>query len=82
MVTTMLPVLGILLSLPDMDVLEHFWLTRININWELLDFVDTGDINHQVLNLSWGHTSLRMTLGSHLSPRTHPGYGLLCSVSS
>ena len=45
----MLPVLGILLSLPAMDVLEHFWLTRININWELLDFVDTGDINHQVL---------------------------------
>ena len=34
MVTTMLPVLGILLSLPAMDVLEHFSLTRININWE------------------------------------------------
>ena len=49
MVTTMLPVLGILLSLSAMDVLEHFWLTRININWELLDFVDTGDINHQIL---------------------------------
>ena len=32
-----------------MDVLEHFWLTRINIKRELLDFVDTGNINHQIL---------------------------------
>jgi hypothetical protein len=44
MVTTMLPVLGILLSLPAMDVLEHFWLTRINIQLGALGFCGTYNI--------------------------------------